>query len=215
MIGDRPLHGTGPTASAFPAANQDPIRFRISVTMVKDGASRILRTSSPRSLMYARLAVARRPSRSRTDGKLKGRIAPQICAITSRAACRAHKSQLIEMTVRKHRLRWMRVFWRSQWPPAGSNASSACWAADMLVTSPAPVPARTRGPKNQLVENAHLCPIRRIRSTSSGGASWSWRELKDKNVVKQNRDYSCGAASLCTLLKYYWGDNVTEQKDPR
>jgi uncharacterized protein len=41
---------------------------------------------------------------------------------------------------------------------------------------------------------------------------WSWRELKDKNVVKQNRDYSCGAASLCTLLKYYWGDNVTEQK---
>jgi uncharacterized protein len=44
------------------------------------------------------------------------------------------------------------------------------------------------------------------------GLVWSWRELKDKNVVKQVRDYSCGAASLCTLLRYYWGDNVTEQK---
>ena len=31
-------------------------------------------------------------------------------------------------------------------------------------------------------------------------------------MVKQNRDYSCGAASLCTLLQYYWGDNVKEQK---
>jgi predicted double-glycine peptidase len=44
------------------------------------------------------------------------------------------------------------------------------------------------------------------------GRVWSWKELKDKNVVMQVRDYSCGAASLCTLLKYYWGDNVNEQK---
>jgi predicted double-glycine peptidase len=41
---------------------------------------------------------------------------------------------------------------------------------------------------------------------------WSWTELRDRNVAKQNRDYSCGAASLCTLLRYYWGDNVKEQK---
>lgn len=41
---------------------------------------------------------------------------------------------------------------------------------------------------------------------------WSWKDLRDRNVVKQNRDYSCGAASLCTLLQYYWGDKVTEQK---
>jgi len=41
---------------------------------------------------------------------------------------------------------------------------------------------------------------------------WSWKDIRDRNVVKQNRDYSCGAASLCTLLRYYWGDNVTEQK---
>jgi uncharacterized protein len=41
---------------------------------------------------------------------------------------------------------------------------------------------------------------------------WSWKDIRDRNVVKQNRDYSCGAASLCTLLRYYWGDKVTEQK---
>jgi len=41
---------------------------------------------------------------------------------------------------------------------------------------------------------------------------WSWKDLRDRNVVKQNRDYSCGAASLCTLLQYYWGDQVNEQK---
>jgi uncharacterized protein len=41
---------------------------------------------------------------------------------------------------------------------------------------------------------------------------WSWKDLKDRNVVKQKRDYSCGAASLCTLLQYYWGDKVGEQK---
>jgi hypothetical protein len=41
---------------------------------------------------------------------------------------------------------------------------------------------------------------------------WSWKDIRDRNVVKQNRDYSCGAASLCTLLQYYWGDKVNEQK---
>jgi predicted double-glycine peptidase len=40
---------------------------------------------------------------------------------------------------------------------------------------------------------------------------WSWKDIKSRNVVMQNRDYSCGAASLCTLLQYYWGDKVTEQ----
>jgi predicted double-glycine peptidase len=41
---------------------------------------------------------------------------------------------------------------------------------------------------------------------------WSWTEMKDRNVAKQNRDYSCGAASLCTIFQYYWGVNIDEQK---
>ena len=38
----------------------------------------------------------------------------------------------------------------------------------------------------------------------------SWTELPKENVVLQQRDYSCGAAALATMIRYHWGDNVTE-----
>lgn len=38
----------------------------------------------------------------------------------------------------------------------------------------------------------------------------SWQQLKRQNVVMQRRDYSCGAAALATLVRYYWGDQVNE-----
>lgn len=41
---------------------------------------------------------------------------------------------------------------------------------------------------------------------------WSWQELKQRNIVMQQRDYSCGAAALATVIKYYWGDDVTEEQ---
>lgn len=37
-----------------------------------------------------------------------------------------------------------------------------------------------------------------------------WVELKRRNVVMQQRDYSCGAAALATIGRFYWGDNVDE-----
>ena len=40
----------------------------------------------------------------------------------------------------------------------------------------------------------------------------SWKELKTQNVVMQGHDYSCGAAALATVQRYYWGDNVTERQ---
>ncbi len=40
----------------------------------------------------------------------------------------------------------------------------------------------------------------------------SWQGLQRENVVMQKYDYSCGAAALTTLLKHYFGDQVTEQK---
>lgn len=40
----------------------------------------------------------------------------------------------------------------------------------------------------------------------------SLKSLRDKNVVKQAYDYSCGAASLATLLSYGVGDKVTEKE---
>ncbi|HUS40104.1 MAG: C39 family peptidase [Pirellulales bacterium] len=39
----------------------------------------------------------------------------------------------------------------------------------------------------------------------------NWAKLKERNVVMQRRDYSCGAAALATLARYYWGDNVDEE----
>jgi len=38
----------------------------------------------------------------------------------------------------------------------------------------------------------------------------SWRELRDQHVVRQQFDYSCGAAALATLIQYYFGDDVSE-----
>ena len=38
-----------------------------------------------------------------------------------------------------------------------------------------------------------------------------YRSLKRRNIVMQRRDYSCGAAALATVAKYYWNDNVDEE----
>ncbi len=40
---------------------------------------------------------------------------------------------------------------------------------------------------------------------------WSYKELKERQVVMQKLDYSCGAASLATICHYYWGDNIGEE----
>jgi predicted double-glycine peptidase len=39
---------------------------------------------------------------------------------------------------------------------------------------------------------------------------WSYKELRERQVVMQQLDYSCGAATLATVARYYWGDNVNE-----
>src|SRR5262245_12848378 len=38
----------------------------------------------------------------------------------------------------------------------------------------------------------------------------SMRDLRDQNVVKQRFDFSCGAAALATLLRYGFGQSITE-----
>lgn len=40
----------------------------------------------------------------------------------------------------------------------------------------------------------------------------SWRELRDKGVVKQNYDYSCGSGALATLMRLGFGDEVSEEE---
>ena len=39
----------------------------------------------------------------------------------------------------------------------------------------------------------------------------SMKDLRDANVIKQQFDYSCGAAALATILRYGLGDAVTER----
>jgi uncharacterized protein len=36
------------------------------------------------------------------------------------------------------------------------------------------------------------------------------RQLRTEDVVLQQRDFSCGAAALATILNKFWGENVTE-----
>ena len=38
----------------------------------------------------------------------------------------------------------------------------------------------------------------------------SFREIGRQNLVTQGLDYSCGAAAIATVAKYFWGDNVSE-----
>lgn len=40
----------------------------------------------------------------------------------------------------------------------------------------------------------------------------SWIEFRNADLVRQQYDYSCGSASLATILKYYYGNsNITER----
>lgn len=39
----------------------------------------------------------------------------------------------------------------------------------------------------------------------------SWKTLRDESIVKQDLDFSCGAASLATLLNSFYGQSVTEE----
>jgi uncharacterized protein len=38
--------------------------------------------------------------------------------------------------------------------------------------------------------------------------SYFW--LKQQHIVMQTRDFSCGAAAVATIARFYWGDNVNE-----
>lgn len=38
----------------------------------------------------------------------------------------------------------------------------------------------------------------------------SWKTLQDSRIIKQNLDYSCGAASLATILNEFYDQKITE-----
>ena len=40
----------------------------------------------------------------------------------------------------------------------------------------------------------------------------SWKTIRDQNITKQDLDFSCGAASIATLLNGYFQQNITEEQ---
>jgi uncharacterized protein len=79
----------------------------------------------------------------------------------------------------------------------GVTATAIAWAGLTGVAAAEPCnplkPAPTRDPEHFIEKRVE-----------------SWQSLKQQNVVMQKADYSCGAAALATLIRYYWGDAVTE-----
>jgi len=51
-----------------------------------------------------------------------------------------------------------------------------------------------------------------VGGTRVPGRAASFRELRDRAVVKQEYDFSCGAAAFATLLRYGLGEAVTEEE---
>lgn len=39
----------------------------------------------------------------------------------------------------------------------------------------------------------------------------NWKEMREENVSMQKFDFSCGTGSLATLMKFYFGDDVSEE----
>lgn len=71
----------------------------------------------------------------------------------------------------------------------------------------APIPGASKAAATE--KKKPRAPIRDEDHSFSIDAK-SWKDKQTERVVMQERDYSCGAAALATLLKYHWGDEVTE-----
>ena len=92
---------------------------------------------------------------------------------------------------------------------------AACVLAQCLVANAAPEsrPAATKSQAKQQKKRPKISsgpPIRDDNRTFSRRVR-DYRSLKRVNIVMQRRDYSCGAAALATIGKFYWGDNVDEE----
>lgn len=74
----------------------------------------------------------------------------------------------------------------------------------------------TSKPKKSIKSKAHIfispnsaffTPLTQEKSIAS------WSEMRDKNLTKQAYDYSCGAASLSSILEHYYGIKNASEKE--
>lgn len=77
-----------------------------------------------------------------------------------------------------------------------------CWPVALVV-------AAVLGLASQARAQCERAPIRNPELTVRYYV-WSFKEIKERRIVMQKYDYSCGAAVLATVIKYYWDDDVDE-----
>jgi hypothetical protein len=87
-------------------------------------------------------------------------------------------------------------------------ATHVCMTATVLAVVFA-VSALPAAAQEQQIVRFPRAPIRDPEHVFSKRV-WSWKELRTRNIVMQKRDYSCGAAALATMARYYLGDSVDE-----
>jgi hypothetical protein len=63
--------------------------------------------------------------------------------------------------------------------------------------------------RGQKTDPSQTAPIR-DREHRFGLKVPNYVAIRQRNIVMQQRDFSCGAACLATICRYYWGDDVTE-----
>lgn len=63
------------------------------------------------------------------------------------------------------------------------------------------------------VSSLNAAPVFNDNPIAYGKASvQSWKARRDFDIVKQDLDYSCGAASVATLLNNFYGQKLTEEE---
>jgi hypothetical protein len=91
---------------------------------------------------------------------------------------------------------------RFSMPQCGLRAAAVIVASCLVFGTEREVKAQERASTNR-------APIRDPDHTFRRYVK-SWLELRNQNIVMQQRDYSCGAAALATLIRYHWGESATE-----
>lgn len=82
---------------------------------------------------------------------------------------------------------------------------AAVWAALWPTLAPAQDLAPPSGWQQRERSTVILTPTRQFSAPVT-----SWMTIRGDNVVMQQHEYSCGAASMATVLRYYYGDEVGE-----
>jgi predicted double-glycine peptidase len=97
--------------------------------------------------------------------------------------------------------------------PAGVARGAAAPATDGAAAAPQPS-AIGQWRAERMAERARekTVPYYRDPERQVAVPLRSWKALKEQNIVMQRYDYSCGPASVATVVKYFWGDDVTEQQ---